>query len=153
MGGLGEYLVCLVYRFKCDSACVSWLLFSNFCNFCCSRALAYTTLDKLWSVFFLYIIANNNSISAKTTLYCMPITDSRIFRSITRDVGTHPNVTRPFLFPTPPKINPSYGLVDFDDLCVIRRVSTQGCAFWWLRWYCSPFRGSNRPKSQFWGRI
>jgi len=30
--------------FKCDSACVSWLEFSIYFNFCRLRALAYTTL-------------------------------------------------------------------------------------------------------------
>ena len=43
-------------RFKCDSACVSWLQLSIYFNFCCFRALAYTTLDKLSAVFFLFLI-------------------------------------------------------------------------------------------------
>jgi len=38
--------------FKCDNARVSWLEFSIYFNFCRFRALAYTTLDKLWVVFF-----------------------------------------------------------------------------------------------------
>jgi len=31
-------------RLKCDRACVSWLQFSIYYNFCRFRALAYTTL-------------------------------------------------------------------------------------------------------------
>jgi len=46
----------------------------------------------------------------------------------------------------------SHRCTDFDDLCVIWRLSAQGCAFWGSRWYCSPFRGSNPPKPQFSGR-
>jgi len=38
-------------RFKCDSACVLWLEFSIYFNFCRFRALAYATLDRLWSFF------------------------------------------------------------------------------------------------------
>jgi len=40
--------------FKCDSTCVSWLEFSIYFNFCRSRALAHTTLGKLWVVFFIF---------------------------------------------------------------------------------------------------
>jgi len=39
-------------RFKCDSACVSWLQFSVYFNFCRFTALAYTTSDKLSVVFY-----------------------------------------------------------------------------------------------------
>ena len=37
-------------------------------------------------------------------------------------------------------------LTDFDDLYVIWGVSVQRCAFWVLRWNCSPFWGLNFPK-------
>ena len=37
--------------FKCDSACVPWLEFSIYFNFCRFEALAYITLDKMWIVF------------------------------------------------------------------------------------------------------
>jgi len=42
--------------FKCDSACVSWLQFSTYFNFCRFRALACTTFDKLSVVLFLFLI-------------------------------------------------------------------------------------------------
>ena len=40
----------------------------------------------------------------------------------------------------------SHQWTDFDDLYVIRRVFTHVCAFCGLRWYCSPFTWSHRPK-------
>jgi len=49
-------------------------------------------------------------------------------------------------------VHRSYRWTDFDDLYVMWRISAQGCAFWRSRWYAFPFRGSNLPKPQFWGR-
>ena len=43
-------------------------------------------------------------------------------------------------------------LADFDDLCVILRVSVQGCAFCQFCRYHFPFMVSNSPKTLFWGR-
>jgi len=40
---------------------------------------------------------------------------------------------------------------DLDDVYVIWRLSTQGCACLRFRWYAFPFRGSNPQKHQFWG--
>ena len=40
---------------------------------------------------------------------------------------------------------------DLDDLSVIRRVSVQGCAFCGYRHCHYQFRGSNFPKTPFWG--
>jgi len=34
---------------------------------------------------------------------------------------------------------------------IIWRVSTQGSAFWGLRWDCCPFKGSNPQNPNFWG--
>jgi len=45
----------------------------------------------------------------------------------------------------------SYLWTEFDDLYVIRRFSTQGCAFWGFSWNCSPYRGSKSPQINFWG--
>ena len=40
---------------------------------------------------------------------------------------------------------------DFDDLYVILPISTQGCTFWGLCWYYSPFMGKSPQNPDFGG--
>jgi len=44
----------MVDRFKCANALYFTLIINKHFNLCCFRALAYTTLDRLCAVFFLY---------------------------------------------------------------------------------------------------
>jgi len=53
-----------------------------------------------------------------------------------------------FLFWSHHHAHRSHQWTDFDDLFVIRCLSTQRCAFWGFCWYHSPFRGPRALKTQ-----